>query len=154
MFTNELAETHQQIATINYVDPDALEALINYAYTSKLEIRVNTVENLLTSACLLQVNMKKQLHPSDSLGIRAFADAHGCDQLFKDNFSEVCKNKEFLLLIKFLELMILMFLKRRRFYMRYYHGFIMIMTLEKNNCMKFCLLCVKVYFHHYSLQIT
>lgn len=114
MFTNELAETHQQVVTINNVDPDALEALINYAYTSKLEIRVNTVENLLASACLLQVDdvrnaccefMKKQLHPSNCLGIRAFADAHGCDQLFhiandyaKDNFSEVCKNQEFLLL--------------------------------------------------------
>ena len=114
MFTNELAETHQQVVTINNVDPDALEALINYAYTSKLEIKVNTVENLLASACLLQVDdvrnaccefMKKQLHPSNCLGIRAFADAHGCDQLFniandyaKDNFSEVCKNQEFLLL--------------------------------------------------------
>ena len=55
MFTNELAETHQEVVTINNVDPDALEALINYAYTSKLEIRVNTVESLLASACLLQV---------------------------------------------------------------------------------------------------
>lgn len=114
MFTNELLETHQEIVTINNVDPDALEALINYAYTSKLEIRVNTVESLLASACLLQVDdvkvaccnfMKKQLHPSNCLGIRAFADAHGCEQLFniandyaKDNFSEVCKNQEFLLL--------------------------------------------------------
>lgn len=114
MFTSELSETHQQVVTINNVDPEALEALISYAYTSELEIRVDNVENLLASACLLQVNgvknaccefMKSQLHPSNCLGIRAFADAHGCEQLFniannyaKDNFGEVFKNQEFLLL--------------------------------------------------------
>ena len=63
--------------TINNIDPEALEALINYAYTSSLEIRVDNVENLLASACLLQVHdvkqaccdfMKKQLHPSNCLG--------------------------------------------------------------------------------------
>jgi len=114
MFTNELSETHQQVVTINNVEPEALEALISYAYTAKLEIRVDNVESLLASACLLQVNdvknaccefMKSQLHPSNCLGIRAFADAHGCDQLFniannfaKENFTDVSKNQEFLLL--------------------------------------------------------
>ncbi|XP_002160977.2 kelch-like protein 5 [Hydra vulgaris] len=114
MFRNELSESQQQVVTINNVDPDALEALINYAYTSKIEIRVDNVENILASACLLQVTdvrdacctfMKSQLHPSNCLGIRAFADAHACEQLFdiansyvKDNFGDVARNQEFLLL--------------------------------------------------------
>ena len=114
MFRNELSESRQHVVTINNVDPDALEALINYAYTSRIEIRVDNVENILASACLLQVNdvrnacctfMKSQLHPSNCLGIRAFADAHGCEQLFdiannyaKDNFADVARNQEFLLL--------------------------------------------------------
>ena len=60
------------------------------------------VDDVKVACCTF---MKKQLHPSNCLGIRAFADAHGCEQLFniandyaKDNFSEVCKNQEFLLL--------------------------------------------------------
>lgn len=114
MFSNNLSESHQNTVTINNVDPDALEALVNYAYTAKLEIRVDNVENLLASACLLQVDsvkdaccefMKSQLHPSNCLGIRAFADAHGCDQLFqiantyaKNNFKDISQNQEFFLL--------------------------------------------------------
>lgn len=114
MFSNDLSEAHQSVVTINNVDPDALEALVTYAYTAKLEIRVDNVESLLASACLLQVDsvkdaccefMKSQLHPSNCLGIRAFADAHGCEQLFKiantyakDNFKEISKNQEFFLL--------------------------------------------------------
>ena len=114
MFSNELQETHQNVVTINDVDPDALEALVDYAYTAKLEICVDNVESLLSSACLLQVDdvkdaccefMKSQLHPSNCLGIRAFADAHGCDQLYeiansytKNNFKDISKNQEFFLL--------------------------------------------------------
>lgn len=114
MFSNELSESYQNEVTINDVDPEALEALVKYAYTAKLEIRVDNVESLLASACLLQVDdvknaccefMKSQLHPSNSLGIRAFADAHGCDQLFqiantytKNNFKDISKHQEFFLL--------------------------------------------------------
>lgn len=114
MFSNELQETRQNVVTINEVDAEALEALVDYAYTAKLEIRVDNVENLLSSACLLQVDsvkdaccefMKSQLHPSNCLGIRAFADAHGCEQLYeianyytKNNFADISKNQEFFLL--------------------------------------------------------
>lgn len=114
MFTGELAETQQNVVTLSNIDPDALEALVNYAYTSELEIRVDNVESLLASSSILQIKdvrdaccdfMKSQLHPSNCLGIRAFADAHSCAQLFRiadkyaqDNFQDVCKNQEFLLL--------------------------------------------------------
>ena len=114
MFTGELAETRQNVVTINNIEPEALEALINYAYTSELEIRVDNVESLLASSSILQIKdvrdaccefMKSQLHPSNCLGIRAFADAHSCEQLFsiadkytQDHFLDVCKNQEFFLL--------------------------------------------------------
>ena len=114
MFTGELAETRQNVVTLNNIEPEALEALINYAYTSELEIRVDNVESLLASSSILQIKdirdaccefMKSQLHPSNCLGIRAFADAHSCEQLFKiadkyaqDHFLDVCKNQEFFLL--------------------------------------------------------
>ena len=114
MFAGELAETNQNVVTLNNIEPEALEALINYAYTSEIEIRVDNVESLLASSSILQIKdirdaccefMKSQLHPSNCLGIRAFADAHSCEQLFniadrytQDNFLDVCKNQEFFLL--------------------------------------------------------
>lgn len=114
MFAGELAETHQDVVTLNNIEPDALEALINYAYTSEIEIRVDNVESLLASSSILQIKdirdaccefMKSQLHPSNCLGIRAFADAHSCEELFviadrytQDHFLDVCKNQEFFLL--------------------------------------------------------
>ena len=114
MFTGDLTETQQDVVTLNNIDPDALEGLVRYAYTSDLEIRVDNVESLLASSSILQIQnvrdaccdfMKSQLHPSNCLGIRAFADAHSCQQLFKiadkyaqEQFQDVCKNQEFFLL--------------------------------------------------------
>lgn len=114
MFTGDLAETNQETVHLTDVDPGAVEALVQYAYTSHIEIKVENVENLLSVACILQIDevkeacsefMKHQLHPSNCLGIRAFADGHGCGDLFKEadsftkeGFEEVVRNQEFLLL--------------------------------------------------------
>lgn len=111
MFNGDLAETVQDVIHIRDVDPDALAIIVEYAYTADLEIRVDNVENLLSVACLLQVGavreqccdfMKQHLHSTNCLGIRAFAEAHGCDDLFltadkftKENFLQVIESKEF-----------------------------------------------------------
>jgi len=59
----------------------------------KLEIKEDNVENLLSTACLLQLDtvicaccsfLSKQLHPSNCLGIRQFADTQGCSQLYRE----------------------------------------------------------------------
>ncbi|NXA33256.1 KLHL1 protein, partial [Eudromia elegans] len=79
-----------------------------------LELKEDTIENLLAAACLLQLPqvvevcchfLMKLLHPSNCLGIRAFADAQGCTELMKvahnytmENIMEVIRNQEFLLL--------------------------------------------------------
>lgn len=113
MFTGDLAETRETVHLTD-LDATAVEALVRYAYTSHIEIRVENVENLLSVACILQIDevkdacsefMKHQLHPSNCLGIRAFADGHGCGELFKqadaftkDRFVEVVRNQEFVLL--------------------------------------------------------
>jgi hypothetical protein len=58
------------------------------------------VETLLSTACLLQLTavvdaccsfLMKQLHPSNCIGIRLFADAQGCVDLLKvaHNFTTV-----------------------------------------------------------------
>lgn len=59
------------------------------------------MENLLSTACMLQLSevveaccnfLMKQLHPSNCIGIRQFADAQGCSDLYKvaNNYVMVC----------------------------------------------------------------
>jgi len=63
-------------------------------FQGHLEIREETVESLLSTACLLQLDkvaeaccvfLKKQLHPSNCIGIRQFAESQGCMDLFKES---------------------------------------------------------------------
>nr|XP_026650076.1 kelch-like protein 4 isoform X2 [Zonotrichia albicollis] len=92
MFTNDVREAKQEEIKMEGVDPEALRALVRYAYTGILELKEDTIESLLAAACLLQLSqvievccnfLMKQLHPSNCLGIRSFGDAQGCTELLK-----------------------------------------------------------------------
>ncbi|XP_069841793.1 kelch-like protein 4 [Dendropsophus ebraccatus] len=114
MFTNDVREAKEEEIKMEGVDPDALKALVHYAYTGILELKEDTIESLLAAACLLQLSqvievccnfLMKQLHPSNCLGIRSFGDAQGCVELLRvahsytmEHFIEVIRNQEFLLL--------------------------------------------------------
>ncbi|XDV14818.1 hypothetical protein PO909_015001 [Leuciscus waleckii] len=114
MFTSDVREAKQDEIKMEGVDPDALWVLVQYAYTGRLELREDTIESLLSASCLLQLSavvqaccsyLMKQLHPSNCLGIRSFADAQGCLDLHKvahnytmEHFMEVMRHQEFLLL--------------------------------------------------------
>ena len=59
--------------------------------TGMIDLREDNVESLLSTACLLQLSevkdaccsfLVKQLHPSNCIGIRQFADAQGCNYLY------------------------------------------------------------------------
>ncbi|XP_029297686.1 kelch-like protein 5 [Cottoperca gobio] len=114
MFTSDVKEAKQDEVKIEGVDPDALAALVQYAYTGRLELREDTIESLLSASCLMQLSsvvqaccsfLMKQLHPSNCLGIRSYADAQGCNDLQRaahaytmEHFLEVVGGQEFLLL--------------------------------------------------------
>nr|KAF6492322.1 kelch like family member 4 [Molossus molossus] len=114
MFTNDVLEAKQEEVKMEGVDPNALNSLVQYAYTGILQLKEDTIENLLAAACLLQLTqvvevcsnfLIKQLHPSNCLGIRSFGDAQGCTELLSvahkytmEHFIDVIKNQEFLLL--------------------------------------------------------
>uniref|UniRef100_A0A8C8YWL1 Kelch like family member 4 n=1 Tax=Prolemur simus TaxID=1328070 RepID=A0A8C8YWL1_PROSS len=114
MFTNDVLEAKQEEVRMEGVDPNALNSLVQYAYTGVLQLKEDTIENLLAAACLLQLTqvidvcsnfLIKQLHPSNCLGIRSFGDAQGCAELLNvahkytmEHFIEVIQNQEFLLL--------------------------------------------------------
>uniref|UniRef100_A0AAV2MJH0 BTB domain-containing protein n=1 Tax=Knipowitschia caucasica TaxID=637954 RepID=A0AAV2MJH0_KNICA len=114
MFTNDVREAKQEEIKMEGVDPDALQSLVQFSYSGVLELKEETIESLLAAACLLQLSqviqvccnfLMKQLHPSNCLGIRSFADAQGCTDLLNvahnytmEHFLEVIQNQEFLLL--------------------------------------------------------
>ncbi|XP_011506117.1 PREDICTED: kelch-like protein 5 [Ceratosolen solmsi marchali] len=114
MFTNTLRETLQNEIELKEVNGDALWILILYFYTGTIDLMEDNIETLLATASLLQLDyvvkaccqfLIKQLDPSNCLGIRKFADIHGCSNLLKtantysnDHFMEVIKHQEFLLL--------------------------------------------------------
>ncbi|KAI8750667.1 kelch-like protein 20 [Biomphalaria glabrata] len=114
MFTGELAESRQTEVTIKDIDETAMELLIDFCYTSNITVEENNVQTLLPAACLLQLVeiqevccefLKRQLDPSNCLGIRAFADTHACrdllriaDKFTQHNFQEVMESEEFMLL--------------------------------------------------------
>ncbi|XP_067000463.1 kelch-like protein 5 isoform X2 [Anabrus simplex] len=114
MFTSNLRESTESEVVLQDVDGDALWMLVNYCYTGCIELREDTVETLLGTACLLQLTevvdaccsfLMKQLHPSNCIGIRLFADAQGCQKLLEvahnyttEHFMDVIHNQEFLML--------------------------------------------------------
>jgi kelch-like protein 2/3 len=113
MFTS-FEEREKDRVTIQDVDPMALQQIVSYVYTGQISITEDTVQNLLPAANLLQLSdvkeacsdfLKSQLHPSNCLGIRAFADLHGCldllaaaDLFIQFHFSEVVEGEEYIAL--------------------------------------------------------
>ncbi|RXM98002.1 Kelch-like protein 1 [Acipenser ruthenus] len=72
MFKNDVCEAKQEEIKMEGIDPNALWDLVQFAYTGCLELKEETIENLLAAACLLQLS--------------------------KENIMEVIRNQEFLLL--------------------------------------------------------
>uniref|UniRef100_A0A1B0BV79 BTB domain-containing protein n=1 Tax=Glossina palpalis gambiensis TaxID=67801 RepID=A0A1B0BV79_9MUSC len=101
MFTG-FEESRQDRIILQGVDRHALELLIEYVYTSTVEVKEDNVEVLLTAAKLLQLTdvrdaccdyLRTQLDASNCLGIRDFSDMHGCVDLI--NYDETYIEKHF-----------------------------------------------------------
>ncbi|MBN3295443.1 KLHL2 protein, partial [Amia calva] len=121
MFTGEMSESRAKRVRIKEMDGWTLGMLIDYVYTAEIQVTEDNVQVLLPAAGLLQLqDVKKacceflgsQLHPTNCLGIRAFADVHACTELLtqantfagkhrcwgtvQQHFSEVVHSEEFL----------------------------------------------------------
>jgi len=110
MFTG-FTERDSSRVNIHGVDPEALTILIDYVYTSQVDVTEENVQTLLPAANLLQLTdvrdaccefLQGQLHPTNCLGIRRFADLHGCLDLLSNtesyiecHFTEVLECDEF-----------------------------------------------------------
>jgi len=110
MFTG-FTERDSSRVRLQGVDSEALQTLVEYVYTSQVEVTEENVQCLLPAANLLQLTdvrdaccefLQCQLHPTNCLGIRAFADLHGCLELLagtesyiERHFTEVLECDEF-----------------------------------------------------------
>nr|XP_012631823.1 kelch-like protein 17 isoform X2 [Microcebus murinus] len=109
-----MSESRQTHVTLHDIDPQALDQLVQFAYTAEIVVGEGNVQTLLPAASLLQLNgvrdacckfLLSQLDPSNCLGIRGFADTHSCSDLLKaahryvlQHFVDVAKTEEFMLL--------------------------------------------------------
>ena len=112
MFTGEMAESRMREIVINGVEPSALVSLVDYAYTAFVKVTESNVQSLLAAASALQFDevkdaasqfLLRHLDAENCLGIKRFAEAHGCNQLHSAAevyaahwFSDVCKREEYL----------------------------------------------------------
>ncbi len=112
MFTGEMAESKQRVVAINGIDGVSVRNLINYAYTATIEISEENVQLVLPAASVLQFEevkeacsefLRRQLDTDNCLGIKVFAEVHGCNELrsaatvfSSHHFSQVRKKEEFL----------------------------------------------------------
>ncbi len=113
MFTTDLEESKQPVVTIRgEVTALAMEMLLDYCYTSSIEVTEENVQDILPASSLLQMDwvrevccefIKHQLDSTNCLGIRAFADTHSCPELqeaadsyAQQHYLEVLEAGEFL----------------------------------------------------------
>lgn len=111
MFTNTMLESKRECITLGELDEDAVQDLVDFAYTARINVHEGNVQSLLKAASILQLSeiigaccnfLSGQLHPSNCLGIAVFAEAHGCTALeeaateyVRDHFVEVVQCEEF-----------------------------------------------------------
>ncbi|KFD66572.1 hypothetical protein M514_01569 [Trichuris suis] len=114
LFTSKMRESSSPEVEMFNIEAGILETLVIYCYYGEILLTESRVEELLDVASQLQLAevveacsefLKQRLHPSNSLGIRSFAESHGCTILFEaaqsyviNNFMEVMNQQEFLLL--------------------------------------------------------
>lgn len=114
MFNDDMLERNSDVISLHDIESASLKQLIDYAYTGEITITEDNVQVLLPASSLLQIQsvreacckfLLRQLHASNCLGIRNFAETHSCKELHSrshrfalQNFQQVISTEEFLLL--------------------------------------------------------
>lgn len=116
MFTHDMVEANMNEITMEGIEPSALEAMVNFAYTGNVAITRHNAQSILIAANFLQLTgirdaccefFKDRLHISNCLSVRMFADQYMCKDLveaankfIQGHFKEVSLTGDFLGLAK------------------------------------------------------
>ncbi|XP_053625830.1 actin-binding protein IPP-like [Plodia interpunctella] len=101
MFSAGLEESQKGHVALPSVPPDILPMIIDFIYTGEIMIDKASVQHLLIAADMLQLRelvtgcgeyLRKELHPSNALGIFRFADAHNCTELAEEALAHAQAN--------------------------------------------------------------
>ncbi|XP_078621996.1 kelch-like protein 7 [Branchiostoma floridae x Branchiostoma japonicum] len=114
MFTSKMSEEKSKKVTLQEVEAETIEALVEFAYTACIKITDKNVQSLLSASNRYQIEtvknvccnyLKENMTPSNCLGIQQFADYLNCKDLSEqakqyshENFTEVIREEEFALL--------------------------------------------------------
>ncbi|XP_077979245.1 kelch-like protein 18 [Glandiceps talaboti] len=112
MFTSEVRERKEDVIVLKDLEYNAVEAIVDFAYSADVKVNEDNVQALLKAASLLQLEtvrigccefLKSQLDPTNCVGIRGFAELHSCfdlqataDTYMQQHFPKVAQNEEFL----------------------------------------------------------
>eukprot|EP00111_Clytia_hemisphaerica_P022633 TCONS_00066584-protein len=101
MFTSGLREGTAELVELHEADPMSISILLDFIYTSKIEIVNENVQRLLPASKLFQLDtvtdaccnfLQQQLDPCNALGILMFAEDHSCQQLVNHTATYVMQN--------------------------------------------------------------
>lgn len=85
-----LCEGKQKSVVLHSIDPNILQALVDFIYTGQIKIEQHNVQELLAAGDMLQIPdvvdsccdfLSRELHASNALGILRFAETHHCERL-------------------------------------------------------------------------
>lgn len=112
MFTNGMCEETKTEITLNQVTANAIKRLLEFSYTSKLEVNSSFVLEIFEAADMLQFSsarvfcqdfLLEQIQESNCLCFMVYADAFSSEPLYEKaklcaakNFKTVCHTKDFL----------------------------------------------------------
>lgn len=112
MFIGEFSEPDGEPIVIEEVEDDALEALVNFSYTSRIKITDRNIYLIFAAADLLQFSgvrsacfkfFKQQMNKSNCIRTWLFGESHNCTELLEAalkyiecNFLDVVRGHEFL----------------------------------------------------------
>ncbi|XP_018116976.1 kelch repeat and BTB domain-containing protein 8 isoform X1 [Xenopus laevis] len=116
MFTSGLTESTQKEVRLFGIEAESMQLVLNYAYTSRVQLTEANVQALFTAASIFQIPslqdqcaqyMVSRLEPQNSIGVFSFADHYGHQELkekaqdyIRKKFLHVTKEQEFLHLTK------------------------------------------------------
>ncbi|XP_053576665.1 kelch repeat and BTB domain-containing protein 8 [Bombina bombina] len=116
MFTSGLTESTQEVVKLVGIEAESMQLVLNYAYTSRVQLTEANVQALFTASSIFQIPslqdqcaqyMISRLDPQNCIGVFIFADHYGHSELkdrsqdyIRKKFLYVAKEQEFLHLRK------------------------------------------------------